>query len=162
MWNFILLALHIAVCLVLILVVLLQTGKRADLAGAFGGGGSQTAFGARGAATFLSKATTWSAVIFMATSVILGVRFGTESGGSVVREPSGRSTPVGPAPAPALPQPVPVQPQPVPVAPQPVPVQPPPGAPAPGGNGKTPPPAQKPAQPAKTPARQQAPQGSPK
>ena len=54
--------LHIIVCFVLILVVLLQTGKGADLAGAFGGGGSQTALGSRGAATFLSKATTASAV----------------------------------------------------------------------------------------------------
>ena len=64
--TLLLVVLHIAVSLVLILVVLLQTGKRADLAGAFGGGGSQTAFGARGAATFLSKATTISAVVFMA------------------------------------------------------------------------------------------------
>ena len=52
--------LYVIVCLFLIVVVLLQTGKRADLAGAFGGGGSQTAFGARGAATFLSRMTTWS------------------------------------------------------------------------------------------------------
>ena len=65
--------LHMLVCLVLILVVLLQTGKRADLAGAFGGGGSQTAFGARGAATFLSKATTISAVVFMLTSLTLAM-----------------------------------------------------------------------------------------
>lgn len=108
MLTLLLLILHILVCLVLILVVLLQTGKRADLAGAFGGGGSQTAFGARGAATFLSKATTWSAVIFMITSIVLGVRFGTETGESVVKEPSTRSAPA-PAPQP-LPPPTQVPP----------------------------------------------------
>ncbi len=64
---------HILVCLVLILFVLLQSGKAADLAGAFGGGGSQTAFGARGAQTFLSKMTTASAVTFMLTSLALGI-----------------------------------------------------------------------------------------
>src|SRR5260370_4945805 len=52
-------------CLVLIIVVLLQSGKAADLAGAFGGAGSQTAFGPRGAANVLSKATTWCAIMFM-------------------------------------------------------------------------------------------------
>src|SRR5437899_7552268 len=60
--------LHVIVCLILIMVVLLQSGKAADLAGAFGGGGSQTALGSRGAATFLTKATTASAMIFMLTS----------------------------------------------------------------------------------------------
>jgi preprotein translocase subunit SecG len=64
---------HILVCLVLILVVLLQSGKAADLAGAFGGMGSQTAFGARGAATVLSKTTTICAVIFMLTSLGLAI-----------------------------------------------------------------------------------------
>src|SRR3977135_1135417 len=52
-------------CMVVIIVVLLQRGKAADLAGAFGGAGSQTAFGPRGAANVLSKATTWCAVMFM-------------------------------------------------------------------------------------------------
>jgi len=66
--NVLLLIVHVAVCLMLILVVLLQTGKRADLAGAFGGGGSQTAFGARGAATFLSKSTTVAATRITLTS----------------------------------------------------------------------------------------------
>jgi preprotein translocase subunit SecG len=64
---------HIAVCLFLIIVVLLQSGKSGDIAAAFGGMGSQTAFGPRGAATVLSKATTWSAVIFMVTSITLSV-----------------------------------------------------------------------------------------
>jgi len=68
---------HIIVCFILILAVLLQSGKSADLAGAFGGGGSQTVFGPRGIATILSKITTISAVLFMVTSIglwILSVR----------------------------------------------------------------------------------------
>lgn len=64
---------HVVVCVFLIIVVLLQSGKAADLAGAFGGMGSQTAFGPRGAATLLSKATTIAAVVFMLTSITLGV-----------------------------------------------------------------------------------------
>jgi len=74
--------LHVIVSGFLILVVLLQTGKRADLAGAFGGGGSQTAFGARGAATLLSRLTAWSAGIFMATSLILSLMSSSASSGS--------------------------------------------------------------------------------
>jgi len=65
--------LHIIVCLILIFAVLLQSGKAADLAGAFGGGGSQTAFGARGNATLLTKLTTASAIIFMLTSLGLWI-----------------------------------------------------------------------------------------
>src|SRR6478672_7153738 len=64
---------HIIVCVFLIIVVLLQSGKAADLAGAFGGMGSQTAFGPRGSATLLSKATTVSAVLFMITSLTLSI-----------------------------------------------------------------------------------------
>src|SRR5271154_5387557 len=65
--------LHVAICLFLIVVVLLQSGKAADLAGAFGGMGSQTAFGPRGSATLLSKATTISAIVFMLTSISLSI-----------------------------------------------------------------------------------------
>jgi len=65
--------LHVIVCLFLIGVVLLQQGKSADLASAFGGQGSQTAFGPRGAANLLTKLTTWSAIIFMVTSIALTV-----------------------------------------------------------------------------------------
>lgn len=72
---------HIVVCLFLIIVVLLQSGKSADIAAAFGGMGSQTAFGPRGAATVLSKATTWSAVIFMITSITLSI-FATRHAGN--------------------------------------------------------------------------------
>ena len=60
---------HVIVCLILVVVVLLQSGKAADLAGAFGGMGSQTVFGPRGSATVLSKATTISAILFMLTSM---------------------------------------------------------------------------------------------
>jgi preprotein translocase subunit SecG len=73
---------HVIVALILILVVLLQTGKRADLAGAFGGGGSQTAFGTRGAATLLSKVTTTAAVLFMMTSMALSILSGQRGGQS--------------------------------------------------------------------------------
>ncbi len=62
---------HVIVCIFLIIVVLLQSGKSADIAGTFGGMGSQTAFGPRGAATVLSKATTTSAILFMVTSISL-------------------------------------------------------------------------------------------
>ena len=64
-------ALHVLICFFLIIVVLLQSGKAADLAGAFGGMGSQTVFGPRGTATVLSKATTIAASLFMLTSLIL-------------------------------------------------------------------------------------------
>jgi preprotein translocase subunit SecG len=64
---------HVIVCLFLIGVVLLQQGKSADLAGAFGGQGSQTAFGPRGAANLLTKLTTYSAIVFMLTSIGLTI-----------------------------------------------------------------------------------------
>jgi preprotein translocase subunit SecG len=65
--------LHVIVCVILVLVVLLQSGKGADLAGAFGGGATQTAFGSRGPASFLSKMTTVAAIIFMLTSLGLSM-----------------------------------------------------------------------------------------
>ena len=77
---------HVIVCIFLILVVLLQQGKGADWAGAFGGGGTQTAFGARGAGTVLSKATTAAAVIFMITSLALTILISRPGGSSVIRE----------------------------------------------------------------------------
>lgn len=73
MITILLTVLHVIVCLFLIVVVLLQSGKAADLAGAFGGMGSQTAFGPRGSATLLSKATTISAILFMVTSMSLSI-----------------------------------------------------------------------------------------
>ena len=71
---------HVIVCIVLIGVVLLQQGKSADLAGAFGGQGSQTAFGPRGAANLLTKVTTWAAIVFMFTSIGLTVLIQRSSG----------------------------------------------------------------------------------
>ncbi|MDE0106824.1 MAG: preprotein translocase subunit SecG [Bryobacterales bacterium] len=81
--------LHILVSFFLIIVVLLQSGKAADLAGAFGGMGSQTAFGPRGAATVLSKATTTAAVLFMLTSITLGIWQGRNIAGQSVIDRSG-------------------------------------------------------------------------
>jgi preprotein translocase subunit SecG len=66
---------HVIVSLFLIGVVLLQQGRSADLAGAFGGQGSQTAFGPRAAANVLTRLTTWSAVIFMCTSLTLTILY---------------------------------------------------------------------------------------
>lgn len=77
--------LHVLVCFVLIIVVLLQTGKGASMGAAFGGGSSQTLFGSRGAATFLNKATTILAIIFMLTSLSLAV-ISVKKGGSIVLE----------------------------------------------------------------------------
>jgi preprotein translocase subunit SecG len=84
--TYLITAIHIVVCLFLIGVVLLQQGKSADLAGAFGGQGSQTAFGPRGAANLLTKLTTWSAVIFMITSISLFVLIGKHAGPHSVLE----------------------------------------------------------------------------
>ncbi len=70
---YVLTIIHVIVCFFIIAVVLLQSGKSADIAAAFGGMGSQTAFGPRGAATVLSKATTWATVVFMITSLSLAI-----------------------------------------------------------------------------------------
>jgi preprotein translocase subunit SecG len=113
---------HVAVCIFLIIVVLLQSGKAADLAGAFGGMGSQTAFGPRGSATLLSRATTFSAVAFMVTSLTLSILATRNAGlGTTVLDTSPQKAvpgaPKAPAPSP-VPQsaPVPIQ---IPVNPQP-------------------------------------------
>src|SRR5881275_436926 len=97
-------------CLVLIIVVLLQSGKAADLAGAFGGAGSQTAFGPRGAANVLSKATTWCAVMFMlcAFAMVLRTDKAVGQGNSILErvsrpapKPAPATTPAAPAKTPA-------------------------------------------------------------
>ena len=113
---FVLVTLHVIICGLLIVVIMLQSGEAADLAGAFGGAGSQTAFGPRGAATFLSKATTWCAIMFMLTSMALSMHqdtVGTPAGTSVLQQfskPAKKGAPViPPAPvAPAAPAPAPV------------------------------------------------------
>jgi preprotein translocase subunit SecG len=97
---------HVIVCIFLIIVVLLQSGKAADLAGAFGGMGSQTAFGPRGSATLLSKATTLSAVLFMITSLSLSILATRTSGVSkTVLDSSGakQTAPAKPGAAPVKP-----------------------------------------------------------
>jgi preprotein translocase subunit SecG len=130
-WRFYiaLVILHVIVCLVLIGVILLQSGQAADIAGAFGGSGSQTAFGPRGAATVLSRATTWCAVMFMFTSMALAVHVSTSSGGAgrSILEQFSKPAPKSAAPAPIPPSQVP------PAQQQPgQPAAPPPTAPAPG------------------------------
>jgi preprotein translocase subunit SecG len=114
-WKFfaVLLALHVIICLVLIGVILLQSGEAADLAGAFGGSGSQTAFGPRGATTFLSRATTWCAIMFMFTSLEMTVHVSMTTagpgGGSVLEQfsrpaaPAQSGKPVAPATTPGPP-----------------------------------------------------------
>lgn len=99
-YSFVLVTLHILVCFLLIFVIMLQSGSAADLAGAFGGAGSQTAFGPRGAATFLTKATTWCAIVFMMSSVALSLkRAPTEIGGGSVLEQTMPSAPAQSKPA---------------------------------------------------------------
>jgi preprotein translocase subunit SecG len=110
-YSFVLVTLHVMVCFVLVIVIMLQSGNAADLAGAFGGAGSQTAFGPRGAASFLSRATTWCAIVFMLTSLTLSVRrapTGAVSTGSVLEQsapaqPAQKSPAQAPAPAPNQP-----------------------------------------------------------
>lgn len=93
-------AVHILVCFFIIIVVLLQSGKSGDISAAFGGQGSQTAFGPRGAASALSKATTWSAVAFMLTSITLSVLV-TKKGGAASVLQGVKTQPVKTQPAPA-------------------------------------------------------------
>ncbi len=90
---------HIIVCLFLIFVVLIQSGTSADVAAAFGGMGSQTAFGPRGASTVMTRATTWAAVIFMLTSITLSIAMAHRHSGSVLQgtTPSKTKTPPPPA-----------------------------------------------------------------
>src|SRR5271167_622650 len=128
-WKYtpLLVTLHVLVCFVLVLVIMLQSGNAADLAGAFGGAGSQTAFGPRGAATFLSKATTWCAIVFMLTSLTLSIKrtptdqLGT---GSILEQTQKSGT----VPIPA--KPAQTQPGQFPLQPPPAPAQQPASAPA--------------------------------
>jgi preprotein translocase subunit SecG len=81
----ILIIVHVIVCVALIMIVLLQTGKGADMGAAFGGGGSQTLFGSTGASTFLSKATTGAAIIFMLTSLALAYVSSHRTADSIIK-----------------------------------------------------------------------------
>lgn len=96
---------HIAICFFLVMVVLLQSGKAADLAGAFGGMGSQTAFGPRGSTTVLSKATTVAAGLFMVTSLSLAILVtrGAGSGKTVLQQQPVRTQQTAPVRVPAAP-----------------------------------------------------------
>lgn len=100
--SYVLVTLHILVCFVLIVVIMLQSGSAADLAGAFGGAGSQTAFGPRSATTFLSRATTWCAIVFMMTSLALSVK--RAPAGALAEQGSILEQSTQPAPAPAKPK----------------------------------------------------------
>ncbi|HYL36598.1 MAG TPA: preprotein translocase subunit SecG [Bryobacteraceae bacterium] len=113
---------HILICFFLVVVVLLQSGKAADLAGAFGGMGSQTAFGPRGSATVLSKATTIAAAAFMLTSLtlaILATRSASSTGSVLERQKQPAKSAPAKAGQPATPQPAQATPQPGQAAPQP-------------------------------------------
>jgi len=94
---------HVIVCLFIIIVVLLQSGKAGDIAAAFGGMGSQTAFGPRGAASLLERATTWAAVLFMVTSITLSIFASRRVGGSSVLQGLKPSSTQQKAPAPQSP-----------------------------------------------------------
>jgi preprotein translocase subunit SecG len=117
MVYYLVVALYVITCLVLVLVILLQQGKGGDIANAFGGGASQAAFGARSGATVLSRATTVGAIIFVLGAIVLGI-LGQRGPGSVLSgrgapgttpPPAGAtlpgSTPPPAAPAPATPAP---------------------------------------------------------
>jgi preprotein translocase subunit SecG len=111
---YVVLFVHVLVCIFLVVVVLLQSGKAADLAGAFGGMGSQTAFGPRGSATLLSKATTVSFIVFIVTSMALSILATRQAGlgASVLEEQTTKPAPVKTAPAPAQQKPATVPPSP--------------------------------------------------
>ena len=126
-----LVVIYVFVCFFLILVVLLQQGKGADIAGAFGGGGSQTAFGARGATTLLHKLTTGAFVGFIVLALVLTVLEARPRSSVVKTLPQKAATqkaPVPPVQAPAGTGAVPAPAQPAP-APPPAPANP-PGGPA--------------------------------
>ncbi len=123
-YTYVLVTLHVLVCFVLIIVIMLQSGSAADLAGAFGGAGSQTAFGPRGAATFLSRATTWCAIVFMMTSLTLSVKRSpddfTGTGTGSILEQTQKQTAAPAKPATTTPAPIQIpsqQPAPAPQTP---------------------------------------------
>ena len=92
--TFFVTSVHVLVCLILIVLVLLQKGKGAEIGAVFGGSSAATLFGSRGAGNFLTKLTTWSAVVFMVTSFYLAyVALNAEGGGKFAAPPSGAATP---------------------------------------------------------------------
>lgn len=113
---------HVVVCIALIMIILLQTGKGANMGAAFGGGASQTLFGSSGSSTFLGKLTTAAAVIFMLTSLSLAYFSGHRTDNSIMMEkkapieqqavPAEPVAPAEPAEPEKTPQPNPETPQP--------------------------------------------------
>jgi preprotein translocase subunit SecG len=104
---------HLLIAMGLILIVLLQSGKGSDIGAAFGGGSSQTVFGGRGAATFLSKVTTALAILFMVTSIVLTILSAQRGTSSLVSEDRpASSAPAAPAPPGAPTPPAPAAPAP--------------------------------------------------
>jgi preprotein translocase subunit SecG len=115
-------AIHIIVCFFIIIVVLLQSGKAGDIAAAFGGMGSQTAFGPRGAASLLERATTWSAIMFVITSITLSImtsRRTSSVGGSLLHGVKNAPAQKAPVPRPPSPPAAPAQAPAPPAAPAP-------------------------------------------
>ena len=100
---------HILVCFALVLIVLLQAGKGAEMGAAFGGA-SQTLFGSSGAMGFLTKLTTIAAVVFMITSLVLAFSSARRASSVVREQPAQQEAPATPAKAPAAPEKVPEQP----------------------------------------------------
>jgi len=102
------LTIHVIVCLLLIVIILLQHGKSADLAATFGGQGSETAFGPRGAATALSRGTTWLAIVWVITTLsltVLTARSTPAGSHSVLGNQSAGKATSTPAPASSTPAP---------------------------------------------------------
>ncbi|MHB8835165.1 MAG: preprotein translocase subunit SecG [Candidatus Methylomirabilia bacterium] len=109
---------HVVVSFALILIVLLQTGKGAEMGAGFGGGSNQTIFGSRGAATFLSKITTGAAVMFMLTSLSLAIMTKNRTN-SVIRDSAPRAAaPAAPAAVPSAPPATPASPAPTHATPE--------------------------------------------
>jgi preprotein translocase subunit SecG len=112
--SILLIIIHVFVCIALIMIVLLQTGKGADMGAAFGAGSSQTLFGSSGAGTFFGKATTAIAIIFMVTSLCLAYLSSNQPKSSIMNEvappvgqtePANPANPINPAPADVKPNP---------------------------------------------------------
>lgn len=121
MWLYVLVPIYVIVCVFLILVVLLQQGKGADVSAAFGASSSQTTFGARGATTLLEKITTWSFVTFSILAVVISLiqarRPGSVLSKTARTAPAKAAVPVAPAPATSFPAAPPAAPASAPAAP---------------------------------------------
>ncbi|RNC67861.1 MAG: preprotein translocase subunit SecG [Desulfuromonadales bacterium] len=111
--------LHIAVCIALIAIVLLQSGKGAEMGASFGAGGSQSVFGAGGGTTFLSKLTTGAAIIFMLTSLTLAYLSGKTGSSSIMPKTAPKPAGQQQQTAPPTQQPIQSQKSPAPAQPAP-------------------------------------------